>query len=200
MSEGDAGRDLEVYQGLVAVTARMYARACGLEPDDLAQLLWVKIWQTRPKYDPARSGQTEERFVYGCMKNRIKDLIRDRNRQELRQPDPLLMAEGESGELVLGSITIYRERFEERYLATSEDQVYSDVEEGRFRLPATITQTEAHVIVLLMEGYTQRDIAIALGVHKKRVRSYQDSIEAKLADWAPPSPTSEAPLALSHAA
>lgn len=185
MEQADKG--LRRYEGLVHVTARMYAKSCGMEPDDLAQLLWLKIWQTRSKFDPRRSGLPEERYVYGCVKNRVKDLIRDYVRQCRREGPPSLpMAVGESdADMWVGGMVVYRERFEERYLSTGSDEVFGEIEEGPFVLPATITQEEAQVIVLLMRGYTQKDIAEAMALPRKRVKRHQEAIEAKLCDWAP---------------
>lgn len=192
MPHADEG--LREYQGLVTVTARKYARACGMEADDLAQLLWLKVWQLRLRYDAARSALPEERYVFGGLKNRVKDLIRDNNRLVRREgPPPLPMATADQSDLEMwvGAMVVYRERFEERYLSTGQDQVFGGVDEGLFVLPSTITRDEARVIVLLMRGYTQRDIAEELDVPRKHVKSHQDSIVQKLRDWAPDVPTPE---------
>jgi DNA-directed RNA polymerase specialized sigma24 family protein len=73
---------LSDFEGLIFSTAVRYAPVIADEDvEDIKQILRVKVWQALQAYDRTRSTQDVEAFVFGCMYNRVKDLLKAQERR-----------------------------------------------------------------------------------------------------------------------
>jgi RNA polymerase sigma factor (sigma-70 family) len=171
---------VEFYEGLVRKTASIYTRYVEYEFDDVAAMLRIKVWQALEAYDPARSRMTVERYVFMCVKNKCKDLVDLRRRNELYIED-LTVADGQGNEL--------RDAFESRYLSSSGDTEH--VEAGTPVIPSTLTPVERDVLALLYLDYSQREAAAQLGIRRNEMERAVKAIRQKMADWRP---TAAAPV------
>lgn len=180
--------ELASYEGLVFRTAQMYAPMVQEDVDDIRQLLRIKVWQALSAYDPAKATQTREKYVFMCVKNRVKDLLKKKKRPECFIEDE-----------APADRPISRERWELENLSAAPDQVYGAVEDEGLPLPSTLTVFERRVLVLLvMDSYTQTEVAKILGVTRAKVRAAHAEVAVKMADWAPDG--EEAPAVLAVAA
>ena len=169
--------DIGPYEGLVLATARKYHERIDVEFDDLAQEMRLKIAKVLPTYDPSR-GMTEEGHVFQCLRNMVKDLMRDAATHKRRT-------------LVEVHIEDYRQKrnggdpsldaFEYRYQRLDADEVYGGVEEQEFVMPSTVTEEEAKIARLLAAGYSRIEVAANLGmsyaVAGERVRSLRSKLK-----------------------
>ena len=176
-----SGESIAAYEGLVFKTSQMFHEQVGLELDDMRQELRLTVLKARRKFNAARSRLTERSFVYGCVANRVKDMKRDAARRK-------------NGRLVVvhvGEDSL--DWFEFTYRRVTHDEVFGAIEDGSFRLPATITETEQEILLLLVVGYSQTEIAAAQGVAYATVNASVRSLREKMADWRPsaPAPTLE---------
>lgn len=185
MDKGDIGP----FEGLIHSTAARYAPYLDdLELDDIKQLLRIKVWQALMVYDRKRmtiTGEAEDvrrRFVFSCVSNRVKDMLkaqsrlnRSRNGCQLYVEDQLAAAPG---------------RFEHEHFRVDGEVIFAVVEEEEFRLPSTLTVFEVRVVHLLLLDFSQTEAARILDVPRGRVRSAHGAIKEKMADWKP----SPAPL------
>jgi RNA polymerase sigma factor (sigma-70 family) len=170
------------FEGLVRTTARMYAPFLDTDQDDIAQELRVKVWQALNAYRPERvRTQTIEKYVFTCVRNRVKDLLKAQRRRRL--PD------GSRRFLLIGDMTPEggdTSRFElEHQMHTSAEQVYAEVEEADYPLPSTLTELEVAVVRLLVLEFSQTEIAAILSVPRRRVRIAYLAVVDKLEDWRP---------------
>jgi RNA polymerase sigma factor (sigma-70 family) len=163
---------VEDFEGLVFTTARMIAGQCREDEDDIRQLLRVKVWQALRSYDPQLAKQPVEKYVFMCMRNKVKDLVKLKPYGEVFIED---QSHTDAG----------RERWELRHLSATAEQVFHDVEEERPPLPSTLTELERRVALLLYADYNQTEVARLLGVGRKKVRTAHANIVIKMADWRP---------------
>ncbi len=165
--------DISAYEGLALSTARMYYQQVGVEFEDLAQDIRLKIVKVLRTYDPTRSRLTERAHVFQCVVNYTKDLKRDAARRKKGLLTEVHIEDyrrtnghGESGTLDL---------FEFRYQYVDAEQIYGGVEEGEFVMPADVTEEEANISRLLIAGFSRTEVAAKLGapydVIDQRVRS-----------------------------
>lgn len=164
---------IAAYEGLVFKTAQMFHEQVGLEMDDMRQELRLSVLKARRAYHSKRSRLTERAFVYGCVANRVKDMKRDAARRH-------------NGRLVV--VHVGEESldwFEFTYRRVTHDEVFGAIEDGSFRLPATITPGEQEILLLLVVGYTQTEIASSLRMAYSNVNGAVRSIREKMADWRP---------------
>jgi DNA-directed RNA polymerase specialized sigma24 family protein len=167
----------------------MFASRIGMEEDDLAQELRIKVWSVIPRYDPARSPLTLERYVFGALTNKIKDFKRGAGREAKRRVTfgvEFLHIEDMRGWDDLSR----QEAFDGQFHFVEREEVFSQIEEGRFVLPAGVTHTEARVLVLLMTDHTKSEIALRLGITKTEVFRSMTALREKFADWRPSRPNS----------
>lgn len=177
--------DIGPYEGLVYATAARYAGLLDDDIEDIQQLLRIKVWQALRAYNPGRSAQSEEKFVFSCVANRVKDMLKAQSRLNAKRDGRLLYTEEVSGS--------NPERFERQYFAVEEEIVFFAVEEESVELPSTLDRDERVVATLLLLELSQNEIAGMLQVTRARVRTVQASIRVKMSDWAPAS--AELPVA-----
>jgi hypothetical protein len=112
-------RELASYEGLVCRTAQLVAGYPHVQEDeeDIRQLLRIKVWQALEAHDPSKRGmqnQTREEYVFMCVKNRVKDMLKKKVRPEDFIEDFAPTSRGEGARS-------RRERFEGRYLRHDEE-------------------------------------------------------------------------------
>lgn len=179
-------KQLQPFEGLVLTTARMFATQVGWEEDDMAQMLRLKVWKAVASFDPSR-GLSLERHVFGAITNRIKDFKRDAAREVKRRDRyGVMFLHIEDMRSAYDDRNVSRqEAFDARYNFAERDEVYGVIEEGKFVLPAGVTDREASVLVLLMHELSKTEIALRLGIPKPVVYECIDALRQKFADWAP---------------
>lgn len=183
--------ELAFYEGLVRKTASIYEPLCEEEFDDIAQVLRMTVWRALTAYNPARSRLPLERFVFSCVKNRCKDLVRKRRRNELYIED-VAPAQLEERSAVGERST--RDRFEARYLS-ADDTDFDIVEAGMPTIPSTLTAREREVVALLYLDFSQREAMEMLGIRRNEMERSVRQIRVKMADWKPAVSPAELPVA-----
>lgn len=186
---------LDDFEGLVFTTARMFASMVKMEEEDLRQELRVKVWWAMERYDPSRTRVGLKNFVYGCVANKIKDYKRNAARRAAYGLEFSHIEDHTSGE------TPTLDSFTGHYMSVGHDNVYGRIDEGLLTLPATVTQTEAQIVVLLMFGMTNTEIMVRMALPRPGVETAIASVRVKMADWHPGSTSAPAQtVALSLAA
>jgi RNA polymerase sigma factor (sigma-70 family) len=170
---------LRKYEGLVFSTARMYAGRLRVEEDDLQQVLRLRIWKALEAYDPRRSRVIEESFVFTCVRNQIKDLVKARIRRDNAKP-------GWMPDEVPGIREVYIEDQQPGWEIPVEEQEGDEV-----LLPSTLTANERQVVALLYVGFSQAEIAVLMTVPPREVWAHVRVIREKMADWRPTSPDAQ---------
>lgn len=175
---------LRRYEGLVFSTSRMYEGILRVEMEDLQQVLRLRVWLALEAFDPGRSAATEESFVFTCVRNQIKDLMKARRRRDSLATEVYIEDVAPADHAVeFGGI---RDRFEHKHLSDALDDVHAD----EVLLPATLVRAERHVIALLYVGYSQTEVAGLLNVPPREVWGHMTSIRRKMEDWRPNAGTS----------
>lgn len=170
------------YEGLVFKTAQLTAPKVEDDFDDVRQIFRIKVFQALRRWDPDRASSRpdirgltpRDRYVFSCVANQAKDLVKKKRHGLLSIEDITTDADGSS-----------RDQFDEKYLATSPDEVYGLIEEDSPLIPSTITDLERRVMCLLYADYRQPEVARYLGIPKRDVERLLRSIRMKMADWAP---------------
>lgn len=170
---------LRHYEGLVFKTAQRLDPRVELDFEDIQQVLRIKVWRALLAFDPARKDR--DQYVFMCVRDQAKDLLKRRLRGELHIED-LTRAESENGE------QDRRDQFDARYLSSSHEATYGAVEDDDVLVPSTLTQLERRVVVLLYRDYKQAEAARLLGLGKREIEKLMRSIRSKMADWAPDPP------------
>lgn len=153
--------EIPYYEGLIRKTASMCAPKVQEEYEDIVSIFRVKVWRALGTYDPSRSTMTVQAYVFSCVKNQEKDLLKRKRRQEVffdEVPDVSRL---------------------------DHHDVYGDVEREQPVIPSTLTAVEREVIVRLHMDYSQRDIAATLGLTRSEMERVVRSIRVKMADWRP---------------
>jgi RNA polymerase sigma factor (sigma-70 family) len=163
----------------------MFAAQVRREEEDLAQELRVRVWRAVATYDATKSPLSLERYVFQAVTNKIKDFRRDAAREAKRREDDgmtLLHIE----DVRLGwHHHDQQEAFDGVFHFATHEQVYGEIDEGAFTLPATVTAREADVLVLLMVGLSKRQVGERLTLTRDDVEHDVGSLRVKLADWKP---------------
>jgi RNA polymerase sigma factor (sigma-70 family) len=146
----------------------MYAPHVQDEYEDIVSILRIKVWRALCAFDPARSSMPVQRYVFSCVKNQAKDLVKKRRRNEVYIED---IAHGESD-------VAY---FDRGAGSAGADQVYADVERELPQLPSTLTNLEREIIVRLYLDLTQRQVAATLCISRTEMDRSMRSIREKLA-------------------
>lgn len=162
---------LAEYEGLVMRTAQIYAPFVDEDEDDIRQELRIKVWKALDSYKPERATQPVNEYVFSCVRNRVKDLLKKKRRPEDFIEDVLPPNSAPA-----------RERFEARYLQVDEGAVV-EAKLDDCPLPSTLSRMEIEVVLLLVADYNQTEIARKLGVSRSRVRAAHASVRVKMADW-----------------
>jgi RNA polymerase sigma factor (sigma-70 family) len=160
---------VEFYEGLVHKTASLYVAYVEEEFEDIVSILRIKVWRALQSYDPSRSSMPPERYVFSCVKNQCKDLVKRKRRDELFLAD--LVEEGAD--------------FEVRYLQADASQVFSAIEEDDLTLPSTLSQREREIVGLLYLDFSQTEAAARLGLRRNEMERAVKVIRQKMADWRP---------------
>lgn len=161
---------LRAFEGLVFRTAQMYERRLRVEREDLQQVLRIKVWMAIRAYDPRKSRTSLESFVFSCVRNQIKDLVKSRMRRVQHGVEYFIDD--------LFTEDWARERFEHAYLSV-------DDEAEEVLIPSTLTRDERSMIGLLYVGFSQVEIAEIMEVPRNEVTQRMTSIREKMADWRP---------------
>lgn len=172
--------DLAEYEGLIHSTAVRYVGFLDDDLDDIKQLLRIKVWQALRAFDPTRGEKPTENFVFSCVRNRVKDLLKEQVRRNRRRNGTQQFVEDAPGYVTVDA-------FELRYFAVASEEVFADVEDDEVPLPSTLTELEGAVVRLLVLDYNQTEVAALLGVTRQRVRKAQAAVQEKMADWHPTS-------------
>lgn len=170
--------ELAAYEGLIHSTAARYAGYVDDDLDDIKQILRIKVWQALRAYDATRGTKPPESFVFACVRNRVKDLLKEQSRRNERRQGAQLYLEDTPGHVTADA-------FELHYMVEVEDTVYAEVEDEPVVPPSTLTELERDVLQLLLMDYGQTEIARELTVSRQRVKSAQAALKEKLADWSP---------------
>ena len=178
--------EVAYYEGLIRKTAAMYAPRIQDDYEDIVSVLRIKVWRALLAYDPERSSQRVEKFVFSCVTNQVKDLLKRKRRPETFIED--LRHTTRDGDDLTDS-------FEHEHMAVDHDEVYADVERELPVIPSTLTAVERQVIVRLYRGDSHRAIALELGITRANMVDTMRSIRLKMADWRPSPAESRQPLA-----
>jgi RNA polymerase sigma factor (sigma-70 family) len=152
--------EIAFYEGLVRKTASLIAPYVQDEYDDIVAILRIKVWRALEAYDPARARQPIQGYVFMCVTNQKKDLLKRKRRQEVP-----LDADYD--------------------VRVDSDQVYADVEDEMPVIPSTLSPIEKRIVMLLYVGYTERQTARELGVTRGVFERSLEDVRTKMADWRP---------------
>jgi RNA polymerase sigma factor (sigma-70 family) len=167
--------DISPYRGLIYATAARYAPYVDDDLEDIQQVLALKVAQAIRAFDPSKTKLPLRNFVFACVTNRVKDLLKEQSRRNDRRGGSQLYVED-----VSSGVT-----FETAYLSVRQDVVYFEVEDEEVVLPSTLTTFEKQVVGLLLAEFNQTEIAAQLGVTRATVRKAHASVQEKMADWRP---------------
>lgn len=154
---------VEHYEGLIFTHSLRIVGRVDDELDDIRQAYRIKVWTALAAYDPARWADVD-RWVFFCLKNAEKDMLKKRRR----------------GELYLEDVDL-----SERFQSVDAEVVYAQVESGRPLLPNTLSGLEVRAVVLLYRGYRQTEAARRLGIDARAMKRIVRSVRDKMADWKP---------------
>lgn len=163
------------YRGLCRTTASMYVGAVEEEFDDIVQVLMTKAWVAVKRFDPSKwvrddeRQEAQDRFVFSCVKNQMKDLLKRKRR----------------GLLFIEDVSPCDRPAE---LQEDADLVYASVEDEELVLPSTLSAMERGVIGLLTTGLTQIEAGARHGLSRHQIDRVMGEIRTKMADWKPTSP------------
>jgi RNA polymerase sigma factor (sigma-70 family) len=177
------------YEGLVRKTAARYVAFVEEDFEDICAIFRQKVWKALVSFDPERSKMTQDTFVFSCVKNQGKDLVK-RSRSEAAKrrrwdtfiEDEAPMRENGNGR---GAHDFTRDSFEHQYLQLPSEDVYGRIDEGVLLLPSTLTEVERQVVGLLYLDYMQSEATLMLGISKGIMERTMRSIREKMADWRP---------------
>lgn len=166
--------DIKHYEGLVRKTASMYAGIVEDDFDDICAVLRIKVWQALKAFDPAKARQTRDAYVFMCVRNRVKDLVKKVRRDELFIED-IAPSDPNRG--------LPRDTFERRYFSVQDDELFEDLDKPL--IPSTLTAQERLVVGYLYLSYTQPQMAVVLEMPRKEVAALVGNVKLKFADWKP---------------
>lgn len=188
-TEAEWAAAIKHYEGLIRKTAARYVPWVEEDFEDICAVLRAKVWRALIKYDPERSKMTQDTFVFSCVKNQGKDLVK-RSRSEAakhRRKETYIEDEApqrdRSGDR--GAHDFTRDSFDHQYLQLPSEDVYGRIDEGVLLLPSTLSETERLVVGLLYLDYMQSEAIILLGISKGVMERTMRSIRDKMADWRP---------------
>lgn len=167
--------EIDFYEGLVRKTASMYVDFTEEEYEDVCQILRIKAWRALGTFDSTRSKLPVERYVFSCMKNQVKDLLKKKKRNEAYIED--FCTNGDGGQR--------RDEFENQYLRMDEEAALDGLLADVPLIPSTLDLTERKVLALLYMDYGQAEIALSLDTTKREVAVAVKGLKEKMADWKP---------------
>lgn len=184
------------YEGLVKATARMLVD--GTHPDmrgrqpiedsleDVEQVLRIKVLRALRAYDPsrvkkrgARGRNPRDLYVNMCVRDKAKDIAKLRRRHDQYIED--FTSGTREGYLGVSRVNT----IEDRYLSQTAEEAFAEVEDELPALPASITEKERSVLMLMFGEHRQTEIARMLGLSKREVESAVRQIRVKMARFRP---------------
>jgi Bacterial regulatory proteins, luxR family len=183
------------YEGLVRKTAASIEPFVEDEFDEICQFLREKVWKALDAFTPSRvrktskysPGEQLERFVFSCILNGKKDVLK-KKRRNWSYIEDFLATQLPNGEQEMGGQQSW---FEARYLRT--DDLFTDLDPETVPIPATFTQQERRVAMMLYDGFKVDEIAGQLDTTRRGVATVVASMQAKMSEWAPTPPLSAEP-------
>lgn len=170
------------YEGVVRKTAALIEPRVEDDFDEVCQFLREKVWKALGAFSPTRVRTTSkftpaqqcERFVFACIKNGEKDLLKKKKRNLLFIEDlaPIDTGDGHAP----------TDSFHRRHMSIEDS--YPSIAEVPL-IPSTLTQDERQVLSLYYVGYTTAEIAVQTATPKKDVLGAAARIREKMADWSP---------------
>jgi RNA polymerase sigma factor (sigma-70 family) len=161
---------LRYYDGLVCATARRCVAFCEDDYDDVVQVLRVKVWQALRAYDPQKTRTDRDHYVFMCVRDRAKDVVKKKKRNQLHIEDL--------------RVTSTTDRFDARYLCSTREANYAAIEDDDDPL-AGLDELEREIAQMLTADYKQAQVARALGLQKVEMDRAMKSIRCKLAALRP---------------
>lgn len=170
------------YEGLVRKTAAMISSDVEDDFDEVCQFLREKVWKAVEAFTPERVRTTSkyspvqqcERFVFSCVQNGVKDLIKKKKRNLLFIEDISGRQQDDGAEPT--------DHFNSKYL-TIEDAYPSFAEVPL--IPSTLDDLERRVLCMTYDGYSTAEIAIEVKAPKREVLDAAARVRRKMADWKP---------------
>lgn len=178
---------LRSYEGLVLATARLVVALSEEDIEDVEQLLRIKAWQALRAYDPAKSRTSRDKYVFMCVRDRAKDVMKKKHRGELHIED--LRAPDERG-----NHTMRSDSFDARYLCSTRDENYAVVEDDALPIAGLDGLEQAIVSLLLTGDFIHAELADRLDVSRAEIRRALKSIRCKLRDEPDPAPVVALPV------
>lgn len=192
MNQQEIAAQIPRFEGLIFKTASMIEPFVEFDVEDIRQRLRIKVWYGLESYDRRRvTGKKRsdpralEKYVFSCVANEKKDILKAKRHNYSYIADYATDGEGASS-------TNRQDAFELRYLSATDEQTFARVEAERLDLPATLTQLEREVIVLLYDGWMQTEIRGQLNLSVRAISDLVASIREKMADWRPSASEREA--------
>lgn len=154
--------------------------------DEICQFLRYKVWKaleafskkrvkTTAKFTPA---EQVERFVFACIVNAKKDVLKKKQRGWLFIDD---LAGSPSDAEEFDSLAA--DRFALRYLC--QDDSFTAFDDDEPRVPSFLDGTEREVALLLYENFNEDEIAARIGRRRKETRAIIADIQQKMIEFAP---------------
>lgn len=179
------------YEGLVIKTSthRRYEGIKRWDREEVRQLLRLRVWKALLAWDPKEprtrkrllEGKTEEQlrdaYVFGCVTNQMKDLLKRDRERDLLVEDFLDTDRGEDGQWEGAAA-----RFERRYLSVETDAIEAVAVP---LIPNTLTSDERYVLLCAYNGYNGPETAERLGMTRGQVAMHIREIREKMRDWRP---------------
>jgi RNA polymerase sigma factor (sigma-70 family) len=152
------------YEGLVISTVRYWRHmiTSDMEDEDIAQELRMKVWRALETFDPSK-GYPERNHVFGAVRNRVKDLIGKKRRENFEEPNSSMHHDavyGESG--VSGRDVAVVEKMREL------GEIRSST--GTTDLLIGLSKSEQRVAVMMIQGFNAPEIAGELQLAVSAVR------------------------------
>lgn len=169
---------VQFYEGLCRSTAARYVGKVEEDYEDLVSLFRIKAWRALESFDPAKSKVPVERYVFSCMVNLGKDLLKKKKRNEAYIED--YRHNNQTGKDVA-------DRFDAQYLRQDEEAAFRELTLDKPLIPSTLDETECSVLALLYYDYSHAEIALRLSITKREVAAVVKQIREKMADWRPSS-------------
>lgn len=172
------------YEGLVRSSASRYVSIMagkGMDFDDICQVFRIKVWKALEAYDPTRCRTSLEKWVFLCVRNEGKDLVKRRHPEF----DALHIEDVAPVRDIATSMPSPRDAFEMRYLSADEDSAFEAVLNDKPHVPNTLNHNERRVLILMYNEYRQAEIGPKLNLSPGQVKTAVKGIRAKMADWCP---------------
>lgn len=170
-------------------TTSMYCHVFHEDFEDFAQTLRLKVCEALYAYDSSRSKMTEEAYVFGCVRNRVKDFLRKLQvRNEAGWMEPALIedwAPSRDAESNQAHGQSPRDKFEFQYMSVGDEAAFGEIFAEIPLIPSSLTEEEKRIVALLYVGYSQPEVAQQLGISRTAAIEAVKQIRVKFADWSP---------------